>query len=269
MEFKIFKSDSNGYVVHLKLYVGNDFDIHSDQGQAYAVVKCLMEESNLLNKCYHLVTDNFYTKPVLAEFLLEKKTLLTGTIRGNSRGLPQVGRTERLAVRESQFWRKGEMLFVSFQEKKSQTKPVLLLSTAHNAEVKEQTIWGNIKKKPSPIFYYNKFMGCVDLSDKQICHLASERSTMRYWIKIFQNLVDTCILNSWIIYNLHLKAKAKPEMPRDKFVIPVVRALTGRARRADPEAAAPVRHAPTDPCARKHSPWNSPSSQKGERLLCV
>ena len=51
-------------------------------GQAHGVVMDLMQKANVLNKGYHLFTDNFYTKPILAQ------TLLTGTIRHNSRGLP-------------------------------------------------------------------------------------------------------------------------------------------------------------------------------------
>ena len=57
------------------------------------------------------------------------------------------------------------MLCVSFCEKISQTKPVLLLSTAHNAEVQEQIIRDKTKIKPSCILQYNKFMGGVEVSD--------------------------------------------------------------------------------------------------------
>ncbi|XP_059165382.1 piggyBac transposable element-derived protein 4-like [Physella acuta] len=119
--------DSNGFIMHIELYGGKDFDVRHDEGQAFAVVRHLMEESKLLNKGYHLYTDNFYTKPALAEFLLEKKTLLTGTVRANSRNIPE-NKSARLQIGEASFWRKGEMLFLSFREKKSQTKPVYVLS---------------------------------------------------------------------------------------------------------------------------------------------
>ncbi|GFS08735.1 PiggyBac transposable element-derived protein 4 [Elysia marginata] len=59
--------DSNGYVVHVRLYAGKDFDIHHDEGQAFGVVKELMTVSQLLNKGYHLHTDNFYTKLAAAQ----------------------------------------------------------------------------------------------------------------------------------------------------------------------------------------------------------
>ncbi|GFR84803.1 PiggyBac transposable element-derived protein 4-like [Elysia marginata] len=144
--------DSNGYVVQVRLYAGKDFDIHHGEGQAFGVVKELMTVSQLLNKGYHLHTDNFYTKPALAEYLLQHKTMLTGTVRVNSKNLPK-DRSVRLAAGESKFWRKGEMLCVSLREKKSQTKPVLVLTTAHNAEVEEREIRDKIKKNPTCIYH--------------------------------------------------------------------------------------------------------------------
>ncbi|KAK3766148.1 hypothetical protein RRG08_006559 [Elysia crispata] len=117
------------------------------------------------------------------------------------------------------------MLCVSFREKKSQTKPVLLLSTAHNAEVDEKVIRNKTKVKPTAIFHYNSFMGGVDLSDKQIYHHAAERSTRRYWKKIFQNLLDISILNSWIIFSLSRERK----MSRDKYILPIVESLVSTA----------------------------------------
>lgn len=70
--------DSNGYVYHMELYAGKDFDIRHDEGQAHGVVMTLMRKSQLLNKGYHLYTDNFYTKPHLAEVLHQNDTYLTG-----------------------------------------------------------------------------------------------------------------------------------------------------------------------------------------------
>ena len=75
---------------HVEIYAGKDFPIQSDEGQAQGVVMELMGMSNLLNKGYHLITDNFYTKPVLAQTLLDAQTLLTRTVRANTKGLPSI-----------------------------------------------------------------------------------------------------------------------------------------------------------------------------------
>ena len=150
--------DSNGYTYHIELYAGKDFDIQHQEGQAFAVVEHLMRESNLLGKGYHLYTDNFYTKPKLAEFLFRNNTLLSGTVRANSKGLPK-DITKKLPVGESKFFRKNEMLAVAFRQKKSQSKNVLLLSTAHKAENITRQIKNKQVTKPSVVFDYNSYMG--------------------------------------------------------------------------------------------------------------
>ena len=79
-----------GYVLHVAFYADNDFPIHSDMRQGHGVVMDLMRQCNMLNKGYQLFTDNFYTKPALAEVLLKAGTLWTGTVRAHSKGLPPV-----------------------------------------------------------------------------------------------------------------------------------------------------------------------------------
>ena len=77
--------DDNGYVIRIDIYAGKDIEMHGEDGdgQAVTVDKNLLEQSRLLNKGYKIYTDNFYTKPGLADDLLKKKTMLTGTVRSN------------------------------------------------------------------------------------------------------------------------------------------------------------------------------------------
>ena len=164
--------DSNGYTFHLQLYVGKELDVQHVEGQAFVVVEKLMRESNLLGRGYHLFTDNFYTKPKLAEFLFTNETLLSGTVRANSKGLPSDCST-KLPVGQAKFWRKNEQLTVAFREKKSQSKNVLLLSTGHNAQMAKKQIKNKEVTKPTVIFSYNSYMGGVDLSDKKVYHRQS------------------------------------------------------------------------------------------------
>ena len=120
-------------------------------GQAHGVVMDLMRKANLL-------TDNFYTKPVLATTLMQAGTLLTGTVQGNSRGLPTL--PTKMDVGEVLNYRRQGMLFVAFREKRSQRKPVLMLSTATAAGMTEvHTGAGLDKQKPKCIAAYNKYMG--------------------------------------------------------------------------------------------------------------
>ena len=136
--------DVNGYVYHVALYAGKDFDIRCRQGQAHAVVIELLKAGKLLNKGYHLYTDRFYTRPALALELYKKKTFITGTTMSNAKGMP-AGMNNKLDIGASRYKRKGRLLAVGFREKKSQTKPVILISTSHRAKSAVKQIRGKEK----------------------------------------------------------------------------------------------------------------------------
>ena len=118
------------------------------------------------------------------------------------------------------------MLFVAFREKKSQRKPVLMLSTNAAAGVSDVRIEaGLMKRKPNCIIDYNEYMGGVDLSDRKIYHVSAERPTRRYWKKIFFNLLDMALLNSYELYRANTDA-ARCKSRRD-FLCAVVESLCG------------------------------------------
>ena len=163
---------TSGYVIHIELYAGKDFSIQSDMGQAHGVVMDLMRKTDLLNKGYQLFMDNYYTKPAVAEVLCTCRdgTLLTGTVRANSRGLPVI--PTRLQVVECLNLCRNDTLVVAFREKRSQKKPVLLLSTNAAAGIADvRTAAG---RKPKCVADYNRYMGGVDLSDRKIYHVSAE-----------------------------------------------------------------------------------------------
>ena len=54
----------------------------------WGMVEKLMTDSRLLNKGFHLYMDNFYTKSRIAQLFYDNKTLMTGAVRSNTRGMP-------------------------------------------------------------------------------------------------------------------------------------------------------------------------------------
>jgi hypothetical protein len=164
-----------------------------------------MEKSRLLDKGYHVFTNNFYTKIPLAEELLRRKTYMTGTINKKSKHLSKqvkTGTTE-LGERESLYYRKGEMLLVGFRQTVTR-KPVIVLTTAYHAEDKIiRSKKGLVGRKPALIHNYNQSMGGVDVSDKSVYHLTCNRQTSKYWKKIFFNLIDISMFNAYVLYSLN------------------------------------------------------------------
>ena len=136
---------------------------------------------------------------MLACALGSASTLLTGTVRANSRGLPTL--PTKLAVGDVINFRQDDLLCMAFHEKKSQRKPVLMLSTSEAAGiVNARTAAGIVKPKPLCIAAYNRYVGGVDISDRKVYHVAAERSSRRYWKKIFFNIMDLSLLNAYELY---------------------------------------------------------------------
>ena len=78
--------EHTGYVWNVLVYCGK-MDPISGFGHAETVVLKLMEK--LLDRGHALYVDNFYTSVPLAEALLNRKTLLCGTVRKNRKHLPK------------------------------------------------------------------------------------------------------------------------------------------------------------------------------------
>ena len=238
-KFELCESKT-GYVSDISLYAGKDFDERSVEGQSHAVVVKLMSNCSLLNKGYHLTTDNFYTKPKLAQDLFLQKTYLTGTVRANSKGLPDRFKTKKkLKVGEKLYARNQELLLCAFRDKKSQKKNVLLLSSKlHARELTSRNSKGKEATKPEVVVHYNSTMGGIDLSDKVIYHYSAERSCRRYWRKIFFNFLDIALFNASVLYTQN---SAKP-VSRYLFLCSIVEDLIDHQEPPQIDRCLPTAH---------------------------
>lgn len=200
--------DSNtSYVLHMEIYSGKDYlpanPDNSDELFTERVVMEVMTRSNLLDKGYHLYTDNFYTKVPLAERLLERTTFITGTINKKSKFLSKTVQQTKLGERETIYFRKGKLLLVAYRQKVSR-KPVLVITTGFHAQDGLVTSKkGLVGRKTLLIHNYNQHMGGVDVSDKCVYALSINRTTSKYWKKIFFNLIDVALFNAYTLYKLN------------------------------------------------------------------
>ena len=175
---------TSGCVLHMSYTP--ERTIRTEYGQAHGIVMERIRKCHLLNKGYHLFTDNFYTKPLLDRILDTDDTLLTGTVRSHSKGLPAI--PAKLNVGQMVQFRDGNSLVVAFREKESQRKPVLMLTPVKAAGmVQVRTAVGVMKQKPKSIAAYNKYMGGVDIRDRKLNHVLAERPSKRNWKKILFN----------------------------------------------------------------------------------
>ena len=93
----------DGLVLNVEVYSGTKFQDAEGLGQTGAVVLHLMQ--SYFDKGYHLFTDNWYNSVSLTEYLLQRKTYITGTLRRDRKRNPKEVIDKKL--------RKGEMFFQS------------------------------------------------------------------------------------------------------------------------------------------------------------
>ena len=84
---------------------------------------------------HKIYADNWFNSVRLANFLLNKRTFLIGTIRPN-RGVPVVLKSETVATRSTSFVRSGSILLSKFCDKKSSgLKIVYIIDTLNVANI--------------------------------------------------------------------------------------------------------------------------------------
>ena len=158
----------------------------SEFGHSYDMVKELMTEAGLLNRGYRLSVDTFHTSPTLAQYLHSKKTLLTGILCSNRKGVPQMFKAAKPKEQECMYFRKGPILALLWREKKSQKNPCLMLTTGIPAGMVDRLRRdGTVKQLPQPVSMYNKHMGGVDLLNQMVDHVAAEGAFHKFWKKVF------------------------------------------------------------------------------------
>ncbi|XP_067113917.1 piggyBac transposable element-derived protein 4-like [Osmerus mordax] len=187
-----------GYVQDLIIYTGltSDVKYHEGLGIAGSVVMTLLTPH--LGKGHCLYVDNWYTNPTLFQHLLSLGTGACGTVRANRKGMPAF--TSKMSKGDVEFKENGNQLAVKWHDKRE----VHLLSTIHKSTMsptkKRDYTTGEKRIKPTCVVEYNKKMGAVDKSDMLNSFVECIRKTTKWYKKIFFHLIDTAVLNSYIVH---------------------------------------------------------------------
>lgn len=221
----------SNYCMSMICYKGKkgSSEVSKQYGLGYAVVTSLLRACNYLNKGFHVYTDNFFTSVPLVKKLYEWKTFFTGTVRKNKKGLPD-GIKQSFQVGQKKYYKQGKVLAFGYRQKKSQQKPVLLLSSKTEISEAEDTKrrHGRItrEKKPSIILDYNKHMGGIDTFDMMLYSYLDERRTVKYWKKVVFNLFSRMVTNSYIIYKENCTRHNKKCLSRFHFLVEIIESIT-------------------------------------------
>ncbi|CAH1973230.1 unnamed protein product [Acanthoscelides obtectus] len=139
---------------------------------------------------------NFYSGIPLVKTLLDQKCLSCGTLRPNRKGVPK------------EFTKKNKKGVVIGREKSKikiikwlDKRPVFMITThpAHNATLEKKRKEEDILK-PQCVIDYNLAKNGVDFSDQ----MSSYHTVVRKWYRkvMFELLLGTTVVNSWIVYNM-------------------------------------------------------------------
>ena len=120
--------EDSGYTFSFKIYTGRENVAPQAQELSLSerVVVYLMQP--LLQKGYHLYTDNWYTSLPLYRYLHLQGTLASGTIRNYRKGFPEQAKSAKLRRDEQIACRSDELLALKFKDKKD----VYMLRTIHD-----------------------------------------------------------------------------------------------------------------------------------------
>ena len=199
---------SNGYLLNVLVYTGAETLDGSpspeDLPQPARVVMHLMQPC--LNRGHHLFTDRYYTSIPLVQALQEQQTTFTGTCIRNRVGLPPNIRnpTRRLGDNEVLSYQSGKRA----PQKKS---AVIMLSSGPSLQmvtVHPQMPHRNEVTQPAVVDRYNHNMNGVDVADQLTVFYSIQRNTRKWWRKLFFWMLETTIVNSYIVYKSKVPSAA-------------------------------------------------------------
>lgn len=197
IKFYVICDCQTGYVLDFVVYTGTDVDIAQNDplGFSGAVVKHLMV--NFLGKNHILYTDNYYTSPILSQYLKEHRTESCGTVHATRNGFPTFPNTQRGDCVKK---KSGNILALKWHDK----RPVHMLTTIHKGEMvdsgKVEHGTCNSILKPDAVLDYNVNMRFVDRSDLMVSTIDCLRKSSTWYRKVFLHLIDICMMNAYILY---------------------------------------------------------------------
>ena len=197
---------SNGYLLNVLVYTGAETLDGSpspeDLLQPARVVMHLMQP--YLNRGHHLFTDRYYTSIPLVQALQEQQTSFTGTCIRNRVGLPPniPNPTRRLGDNEVLSYQSGNVLCLPWRAPQKKSAVIMLSSepSLQMVSVHPQIPHRNEVTKPAVVDRYNHNMNGVDVADQLTVFYSIQRKTRKWWRKLFFWMLETTIVNSYIVY---------------------------------------------------------------------
>ena len=228
--FKIWirAASQSGYVYEMNPYLGRKEETEIGLGESVI----LNLSKTLIRTGCSLYFDNFFTSPRLIQILGEHGLYGTGTVRSNRKNLPKDLPLEKTMEKGQIDKRQSQNThFVRWKD----TRSVCMISNKTSAEETKRVLRkqkGSAQKVsvdvPKMVVDYNQNMGGVDKSDQmKATYAIDHRSRSKFYLRIFFDLLDTSVVNSYIIYQKILELRHEKPMKHIEFRQQLVRGLLG------------------------------------------
>lgn len=182
-------------------------------------------------RVYNVYMDNFFSSIDLFHNLRRRGIGACGTVRANTKRFPKELKKKgtRLPYNTKSAVKVDDVLALLWMD----SGPVIMLTTIHGLHGEEwlveklrrkpretlankkevQALFGSNPRKgiaiPRAVNDYNCHMGGVDIADQLRQYYTVQMRTSRTWIPLFLWLLDTSIINAFIIWKLHHRVTSR------------------------------------------------------------
>ena len=196
---------TSGVVVHMEIYSGQAGGLDKT---VKALVIRLLED--LGGKNHRVYMDRRYSSPELFQALLDRGFYPVGTVMKSRKHLPKAfDEAGRLAAGEKVTRRKGQLLALRWKDKRD----VYMLSTTvpdtmENTGRPATEAGGHQQQKPAAVLDYNSNKAGVDRHDQMSSYYPLARKTVKWWKKLFFQLLTMALVNAHKYYDIHNESKS-------------------------------------------------------------
>ena len=215
--FELVDCDT-GFLLGFIIYTGADTEFEKfDLGISGDIVAHFLKP--YFYKGHVVYMDNWYSSPVLAEFLHDRDTGMCGTVKKNRKGMPEL--KSKLNKGEIEVAHTDTWLVLKWLDKKEVYMITTVHETGYSSTGKQHWKTKADIMKPTCIVEYNKNMGGVDDIDRQLSSAEPVRKSMKWYRKLFFHLVDLSLCNAHKLY----KMQTTDPLSYPDFRLEVVRGL--------------------------------------------
>ena len=194
---------SVSYTYYTLPYAGKPEENTGEPGKYYVTgtdeyTKYLVTEFNRFNSIMgcNISMDRYFTSVTLAEWALDEKFTIVGTMRHDRKGIPKEMKSLNDREEKSTIYAhhsNKEIMLVSYiDKKKSGKKNIISLTTMHD-KIK---VTNDQRSKPQVLVMYDHTKGGVDVVDLISCHHSTRMKSKRWPLTGFAFMLDTIRTNS-------------------------------------------------------------------------